>query len=61
MQREGTVVNEGYTACHGVNLGLDLRQNVSKFLVFLTNSSLYFSVFVLEPLYLLYCSIVHLV
>ena len=48
MQKEGTVVNERNTACHGVNLVLDLNQKVLKFFVFLSNSYLYFSVFVLE-------------
>ena len=63
MQREGTVVNERSTACYGLNLALHLNQKVFKFLVFLSNSSLYLSVFVLEPLlmYFLYCSIVQLV
>ena len=62
MQRERTVVNERSTACHGADLVLDLNQKVLKFLVFLSNRSLYFSVFVLEPLsiYFLYCSVVQL-
>ena len=50
MQREGTVVNGRSTVCHGLNLVLDLNQKVLKFLVFLSNSSLYLLVFVLEPL-----------
>ena len=60
MQREGAVVNGRSAACHGVNSVLDLNQKVSKFLVFLSNGSLYLSVFVLEPLlmYFLYCSVV---
>ena len=61
MKREGTVVNRMSTACHEVNLVLDLSQKVLKFLVFLSNSSLYLSVFILEPLYFLCCSIVQLV
>ena len=63
MQKEGTVVNGRSTVCHGVNLVLDLNQKVLKFLVFLSNSSLYLLVFVLEPLlmYILYYSIVQLV
>ena len=40
----------GSTACHELNLVLDLNQKVLKFLVFLSNSSLYLSVFVLELL-----------
>ena len=50
IQKEATVVNGRSAACHAVNLVLDLNQEVLKFLVFLTNSSLYLSVFVLEPL-----------
>ena len=50
MQREGTLVKERSTGYHGINLVLDLNQKVIKFLVFLSNSSLYLSVFVLEPL-----------
>ena len=50
MQREGTVANGKSTACHGLNLVLDLNRKVLKFLVVLSNSSLYLSVFVLEPL-----------
>ena len=50
MQREGAVTNGRSTACHGLNLVLDLHQKVLKFLVFLSNSSLYLSVLVLEPL-----------
>ena len=50
MQREGTVVNGRSTAYRVLNLVLDLNQNLIKFLVFLYNSSLYLSVFVLEPL-----------
>ena len=63
MRREGTVVNDRSTASHGVNLVLDLNQKVLKFLVFLSNSSLYLSVFVLEPLFLyfLYCSLIQLI
>ena len=63
MQIEGTVVNGRSTACHGLNLVLDLNQKVLSFLVLLSNSSLYLSVFVLEPLlmYSLYCSINQLV
>ena len=40
MQKEGTVVNERSTACHGINLVLDLNRKVLKFFVFLANSSL---------------------
>ena len=63
MQREGKSVNERNTACHGVNLVLDLNQKLSKSLVVLFNKSLHLSVFVLEPLlmYFLYCSVVQLV
>ena len=63
MQREGTVVNGRSTACHGLNFVLDVNQKVLKFLVVLSNSSLYISVFVLEPLlmYSEFCSIVQLV
>ena len=50
MQREGTEVNGRITAYHGLDLVLDLNQKVLKFLVFLSNSSLCLSVFVLEPL-----------
>ena len=51
MQRERTVANGRSTSCHGLNLVLDLNQKVlNKVLVFLSNSSLYLSVFVLEPL-----------
>ena len=50
IEREGTVVNEGSTACHEVSLVRDLNQKVLKFLVFLFNSSLYSPAFVLEPL-----------
>ena len=52
MQREGTVAYGRSTACHGLSLVLDLTQtqNVLMFLVFLSNSPLYLSVFVLEPL-----------
>ena len=59
MLREETLVNERSTACHGVNLDFDLNQKMLKFLVFSFNSSLYLSVFVLEPLlmYFSYCSI----
>ena len=49
-RREGTFVNGRRTAYHVLNLVLDLSQNLIKFLVFLYNSSLYLSVFVLEPL-----------
>ena len=63
MQIEGTVVNKRSTVCHGVNLVLDLNQKVLNILAFLSNSFLYLSVFVLEPLliYFLYCSVVQLV
>ena len=50
MQMEGTVVNGRSTAYHGLNLVLDLNQKVLKFFVFLSNSSLYLSAFVLELL-----------
>ena len=50
MQKEGTVVNGRSPACHGINLVLNLNQKVLKFLVFFSDSSLYLSVFVLEPL-----------
>ena len=50
MQKEGTVVNGRSAACHGINLVLNLNQKVLKFLVFFSDSSLYLSVFVLEPL-----------
>ena len=43
MQIEGTVVNRRSTTCHGLNLVLDLNENVLKFLVFLSNNSLSFS------------------
>ena len=51
------------TVCHGINIVLDLNQRVLKFLVFLSISSLYLPVFVLQPLlvYFLYCQIVQLV
>ena len=45
MQMEETVVNGRSTPCNGLNLILDLTQKV-----FLSNSFLYLSVFVLEPL-----------
>ena len=63
MQRERTVVNGRSSACQGVNLVLDLNQKLLKFLVFLSNRSLYLSGFVLEFLliYSLYCSIVQLI
>ena len=63
MQRKRTVVNERITACHGVNLVLDLKQKMLKFLVLFSNGSLYLSVFVLEPLlmYFLYCSVAQFV
>ena len=63
MQREGKLVNERNTECHGVNLVLDLNQKLSKSLVVLFSSFLHLSVFVLEPLlmYFLYCSVVQLV
>ena len=51
-RREGAVVNGRSTAYHVLNLVLDLSQNLIKFLVFLYNSSLYLSVFVLEPLWM---------
>ena len=50
VQIEGTRVNGRNIAYHGLNLVLDLNQRVFKFLVFLSNSSLYLSVFILEPL-----------
>ena len=50
IQSEGTVVNGRSTVCHGLNLVLDLNQKVLKLLFFLSNSSLYLSVFVLELL-----------
>ena len=48
---------------NGLRLVLDLTQEILKFLVFLSNSSLYLSVFVLKPLliYRKYFSIVQLV
>ena len=57
------MANRRSTACHGLNLVLDLNQKLLKFLVFLSNSYLYLSVFVLEPLlmYSKYCLIVQLV
>ena len=63
MEREGAVMNRKSTACHGLDLVFDLNQKVLKFLVFLFNSSVYLSVFVLEHLliYFLYCSILQLV
>ena len=63
MQKEGILVNGRSAACHGINLVLDLNQKVLNFLVFLSNSSLYPLVFVLEPLlmYFLHYSIVQLV
>ena len=48
MQRERTLVNGRSTACHGLNLILDLNQKVLKSLVFLSNSSFYLSVFVFK-------------
>ena len=60
MQIEGTVVNRRSTTCHGLNLVLDLNENVLKFLVFLSNNSLCLSVFVLVPL-LMYSSVFVLV
>ena len=48
MQRERAVVNGRSSACQGVNLVLDLNQKLLKFLVFLSNRSLYLSGFVLE-------------
>ena len=62
MQKEITVVR--HTACRRVYLVLDFNhKTVLKFLVFLSNSSPYLLVFVLEPplLYFLYCSVVQLV
>ena len=50
MQREGTFVNGIRSACHRVNLVLDLNQKVLKILTFLSFRSLYLSGFVLEPL-----------
>ena len=63
MQIEGTVVNRRSTTCHGLNLVLDLNENVLKFLVFLSNNSLCLSVFVLVPLLMHseHCLIVQLV
>ena len=64
MQKEGPVESGRNTACHGgLNLVLDLNQKVLMFLVFLSNSSLYLSIIVLEPLlmYSLYCFVVQLV
>ena len=63
MQIAGTEVSGRSTAFYTLNLVLDLNQNVLKFLVFLSNSSLYLLVFALELLsmYVLYCSIVKLV
>ena len=43
MQREGTVVKERSTACHGVHLVLHLNKKVLKFLVFISNISVFFS------------------
>ena len=54
MLWERTVENGRSTACHGLNLVLDLNQKLLNFLVFLSSSPLYISVFVLEPL-LMYC------
>ena len=55
--------NRRSTACHGLNLVLYLNQKLLKVLVFLSNSYLCLSVFVLEPLlmYSKYCLIVQLV
>ena len=63
MQGEGTVASEKITAYHGVNLVLDLNQMVLKFLIFLSNGSLYLQVFVLESLlmYFFYCLVLQLV
>ena len=63
MQKERREVTGRSAAWHGINLVLDLNQKVLKFLVFLSNSSLYLSVFVLESLlmYFLYYLIVQLV
>ena len=59
MEREGTVASGRSIICYGLSLGLDLNQKGLKFLVFLSNNSLYLSVFVLEPL-LCICNIVQL-
>ena len=62
MQREGTVVNGRSTVCHGVNLVLDSIQKVLTFLVFLSNSSLCFSLwFRTSADVFLHCSVVQLV
>ena len=45
---EGKVVNRRSITCHGLNLVLDLDQNVLK--RFLPNNSLYLLVSFLEPL-----------
>ena len=50
MQREGTVADKKSTACHELNVILDLNQKVLKILAFLSNSSRYLLVFDLEPL-----------
>ena len=49
MQREETAASGTITACHRLNLVLDLNRKVLKFLVFLSNIYLYLSVFVLAP------------
>ena len=50
MQMEETVVNGRSTPYHGLNLVLDLTQKGLHFLIFLSISFLYLSVFVLELL-----------
>ena len=50
MQIPGTVANGRSTACSGLNLVLDINLIMLKFLVFFSNSFLYLSAFVLEPL-----------
>ena len=52
MQMEVTVVNGRSTACSGLTLVLDLNQNVLRVLVFIPNSFLYLSVFVLKSLFM---------
>ena len=49
-RKKKQVVNGRITACHAVNLVLDLDPKMLKVLVFLSSSFLYLSVFALKPL-----------
>ena len=55
VQKEKTMVNGGSTACHGVNLVLELNPKVLKDLAFSFNSSLFVSVFGLQLLLIYHC------